>query len=62
MVIWITQTHSMMDLMPNYLATKIAKKKLKGKPFTESDLLVRPGSWGQNITTRWQSHFEMSCK
>jgi ureidoacrylate peracid hydrolase len=46
MVIWITQTHSRIDLMPNYLATQIAKKKRADMPFRETDLLVRPGSWG----------------
>jgi len=43
-VIWIRQTHSLKDVLPNYLTHNIAK--VKSRPFTEEDLLVREGCWG----------------
>ena len=44
MVVWIRQTHSMRDALPNYLASNVARKK--SGPFKEEDFLVQEGSWG----------------
>lgn len=44
MVIWITQSHTLRDAMPNYIAKNVATQK--GKPFTENDFMVRENSWG----------------
>ncbi len=44
MVVWIRQTHSMRDSLPNYLASNVARKK--SGPFKEEDFLVQEGSWG----------------
>ena len=43
-VVWIRQTHSMRDALPNYLASNVARKK--SGPFKEEDFLVQQGSWG----------------
>ena len=44
MVVWIRQTHTLIDALPNYLASNVARKK--GQPFKESDFLVQGGTWG----------------
>jgi ureidoacrylate peracid hydrolase len=44
MIVWIRQTHSMRDALPNYLASNFARKK--SGQFKEDDFLVQEGSWG----------------
>ena len=44
MIVWIRQTHTMRDALPNYLASNVARKK--SGPFKEEDFLVQGGSWG----------------
>ena len=44
MIVWVRQTHSMRDALPNYLASNVARKK--SGPFKEEDFLVQGGSWG----------------
>jgi ureidoacrylate peracid hydrolase len=47
MIIWIRQTHSLRDVLPNYVTHNIAK--IEGRPFKEEDFLVQEGSWGAEL-------------
>jgi ureidoacrylate peracid hydrolase len=44
LVVWVRQTHSFKDSLPNYLVSNIAR--VKDRPFAETDFLVQEGSWG----------------
>jgi ureidoacrylate peracid hydrolase len=44
MVIWVRQTHSFKDALPNYMVTNI--NKVKGREFTSNDFFVPEGTWG----------------
>jgi ureidoacrylate peracid hydrolase len=44
MVVWIRQTHTFKDSLPNYVASNVAR--IKDRPFAEADFLVQGGSWG----------------
>ena len=44
MVVWIRQTHTFKDSLPNYVASNVAR--VKDRPFVETDFLVQGGSWG----------------
>ena len=61
MVVWIRQTHSMRDALPNYLASNVARKK--SGPFKEEDFLVQEGSWGaeyfEKMTSRLPGEMEV---
>jgi ureidoacrylate peracid hydrolase len=46
LTVWIRQTHSMKDALPNYVARNVASVTAKGRKFTEADFIVREGSWG----------------
>jgi len=44
LVVWIRQTHSFKDSLPNYVASNVVR--VKDRPFVETDFLVQEGSWG----------------
>lgn len=56
MVIWIRQTHSLRDALPNYMASNVAR--VKGKPFKEEDFLVQEGSRGADYYDKMTKRLE----
>ena len=61
MVVWIRQTHTFKDALPNYVAGNVAR--VKDRPFAETDFLVQGGSWGaeyyEKMTKRIDGEFEV---
>lgn len=62
MVIWVRQTHSLNDALPNYLAHNITK--VRNKAFTEEDFVVLENTWGaeyyDKIIRRLPSELEVT--
>jgi ureidoacrylate peracid hydrolase len=60
-VVWVRQTHSLKDSLPNYLVSNIAR--VKDRPFAETDFLVQEGSWGADyydqMTKRLNNELEV---
>jgi ureidoacrylate peracid hydrolase len=60
-VVWVRQTHSFKDSLPNYLVSNIAR--VKDRPFAETDFLVQEGSWGADyydqMTKRLNNELEV---
>ncbi|MGA2990336.1 MAG: isochorismatase family cysteine hydrolase [Candidatus Korobacteraceae bacterium] len=61
MVVWIRQTHTFKDSLPNYVASNVAR--VKDRPFAETDFLVQGGSWGaeyyEKMTKRLDGELEV---
>jgi ureidoacrylate peracid hydrolase len=61
LVVWIRQTHTFKDALPNYVASNVAR--VKDRPFVETDFLVQGGSWGaeyyDKMTKKLDSELEV---
>ena len=61
MVVWIRQTHSFEDALPNYMVTNI--RKVKDREFESKDFFVPEGTWGADyydkVTKRLPEELEV---